>query len=89
MQAQSHAPQQPNANPRPDPIVTTQLQPESPLTIVAKPHWFDEKIFEIYVVVKNIADKPVTPYATTSSNLSVPGSPKACLFTVFLHPEKC
>jgi len=88
MQAQSRAPQLPNANLRPDPIVTTQVQPESPLTIVAKPHWFDEKIFEIYVVVKNVGDKPVTAYATTSSNLSVPSSPKACFIHSFPAPGK-
>jgi hypothetical protein len=81
------SPQQ-KAGSRPEPPVTTQSQPESPLTITAKPSWFDEKTFEIYVVVKNIADKPVTAYATTSSNLSVPNSHKACFIYSFPAPGK-
>jgi hypothetical protein len=85
---QSISPSQQKANSRPEPPVTTQTQPESPLTITAKPRWFDEKIFEIFVVVKNIADKPVTAYATTSSNLSVPNSPKACFIHSFPAPGK-
>jgi hypothetical protein len=88
MQAGSNPPQQQNVNARPDPVVTTKAQPESPLTITAKPHWFDEKIFEIYVVVKNVADKPVTAYATTWSNLSVPNSHKACFIYSFPAPGK-
>jgi len=88
IQGQSRAPQQRNAKPRPDPIVTRQAQPDSPLTINPQPRWFDEKTFEIYIVVKNIADKPVTAYATTSSNLSVPNSPKACFIYSFPGPGK-
>ena len=82
-QAGSNPSQQQNANARPEPIVTTQAQPESPLMITAQPHWFDKKIFEIYVVVKNVADKPVTAYATTWSNLSVPNLHKACFIYSF------
>src|SRR6185503_4269096 len=85
---QSIFPSQQKANSRPEPPVTTRPQPESPLEITAKPRWFDEKIFEIYVVVKNIADKPVTAYATTSSNLSVPNSHKTCFIHSFPIPGK-
>ena len=88
MQAQSSPPQQQDAKSRSDPVVTTQVQPESPLTITAKPHWFDEKIFEIYVVVKNVADKPVTAYATTWLNLSLANSDKACFIHSFPGPGK-
>ena len=86
LQAQS-GPQQ-NASLRPDPIVTTKVQPEVPLTISAKPHWFAEKIFEIYVIVKNVGDKPVTAYATTWIDLSLPNSNKACFIYSFPGPGK-
>lgn len=88
MAEQSISPSQQKANSRPEPPVTTQAQPESPLTLTAKPRWFDEKTFEIYLVVKNIADKPVTAYATTSSNLSAPNSQKACFIYSFPAPGK-
>jgi hypothetical protein len=58
------------------------------LTITTKPRWFDEKIFEIYVVVKNVGDKPVTAYATTWLNLSSANLDKACFIYSFPGPGK-
>ncbi len=87
-QGQSSPPPQQNANARPEPVVTTKAQPESPLIITTKPRWFDEKIFEIYVIVKNVGDKPVTAYATTWLDLSLPNSNKACFIYSFPGPGK-
>ena len=88
LQARSNPPPQQNANSRSDPIVTTQTQPEAPLIITAKPRWFDDKTFEIYVVVKNVGDKPITAYATTWSNLSAPSSNKPCFIYRLPWPGK-
>lgn len=88
LQAQSPPAPQQNASPRPDPKVTTRVQPEAPLTISAKPRWFDDKTFEIYVVVKNVGDKPITAYATTYVNLSAPSSNKPCFIYRFPWPGK-
>jgi hypothetical protein len=86
-QAQSTTNQQ-TSNSRPDPVVTTQVDPASPLEITTRPRWFDEKTFEIYVVVKNISQKAITAYATTTYNLSVPDLSKACVIHTLPVPGK-
>jgi hypothetical protein len=78
--------QKPNL--RPDPVVMTQVDPASPLEITTRPRWFDEKTFEIYVVVKNISDKPITAYATTTYNLSAPHLNKVCSIHTLPVPGK-
>jgi hypothetical protein len=86
-QAQSTINQQ-KSNSRPDPVVTIQVDPASPLEITTRPRWFDEKTFEIYVVVKNISEKSITAYATTTYNLSVPDLSKACFIYTLAVPGK-
>jgi hypothetical protein len=85
---QSTPQQHEDAKSRSNPVVAIQVQPDSPLILTSRTKWFDEKTFEIYIVVINAGNKSITAYTTTRLNLSAPNSNKDCFIQRFPGPGK-
>lgn len=80
--AQASSSQEGTVASRPEPVITAQSQPGSPLSISSTTQWLkpEQQVFDLYIVVTNVGDRPIRAYATYNSDTRESQESKRCFF---------